>query len=146
MPRQPKPMPAYRNPALRDLPDLLARPRATTDFGQVKKKLAPGDNGTKRHPQRHGDRLVCVRYRVDAERGVQYTTVEVVVDERPLAAAPARTEDALVLVRIAYAEKELQRSARAAGGIWQPQRKAWLLPASAVKALKLGDRVVTGNA
>lgn len=34
---------------------------------QARLKLKPGQNGTKKHLARYGERLVCVRYRYDVE-------------------------------------------------------------------------------
>lgn len=51
---------------------------------EVTKKLLPGAPGTKRFKKKYGRRLVCVRYRKDPENERRLTTVEIVVDERPL--------------------------------------------------------------
>ncbi len=42
---------------------------------------------------RYGDRLVCVRYRDDAEGQRKITTVEIVAEERPWHPAPQRIPD-----------------------------------------------------
>jgi hypothetical protein len=60
------------------------RPPATKPpGGSVIKRLAPGVPGTRRLQERYRDTLVCVRYRQDDTRGLRYTTVELVVDQRP---------------------------------------------------------------
>ena len=43
--------------------------------------LEPGANGTKRLVERYGERLVCVRYRYDAERRRRIKTVELIEEE-----------------------------------------------------------------
>ena len=48
---------------------------------KINKRLAPGQNGTKRYLNQYGNALVCVRYRQDQSQ--RYTTVEIVVDQRP---------------------------------------------------------------
>ena len=50
----------------------------------VVKKLAPDQNGAKKLARRFGDALVCVRYRYDADTGIRYTTVELLVGQAPL--------------------------------------------------------------
>jgi hypothetical protein len=44
-------------------------------------KLNPGQRGTKKLVSQYGDRLVCVRYRYDAQQKKRFKTVELIVDE-----------------------------------------------------------------
>ena len=101
----------------------------------VIKKLPPGAAGTQRLLARFGAALVCVRYRADAARNQRYTTVELVVDERP--GKPGTS-----MVRIGFQETALRQQAKAAGGVWDARRKLWSLPRAAVRRLGLTDRVV----
>jgi hypothetical protein len=119
-------------------PQMPPTAREFTLSGVVLKKLAPGAAGTKRLAARFGNALVCVRYRDDPARGRRLTTVDLIVEERPLPGPLA--------VRIGYGETALRSQARAAGGWWDRQRKPWLLPRAAVRKLKLDDRVVAENA
>lgn len=112
--------------------------REFTLGGTVLKKLAPGAAGTKRLTTRFGNALVCVRYRDDPARGRRLTTVELIIEERPLPGPLG--------VRIGFEETALRSQARAAGGWWDPKRKCWLLPRAAVRKLKLENRVVSENA
>ena len=48
----------------------------------VSKTLQPGDPGAALLLRRHGERLVCVRYRLDPTRKKNITTVETIVDGR----------------------------------------------------------------
>ena len=104
----------------------------------VIKKLAPGAAGTRRWLARFGSALVCVRYRQDASRNRRYTTVELVVDERP-------GNPSCSLVRIGYQETLLRQQVKAAGGAWDAQRKLWSLPRTAIRSLDLEERVVAEN-
>lgn len=106
----------------------------------VLKKLAPDAPGAKRFANRYGDALVCVRYREDEAGRRRLTTIELVVDQRPMPPPQAQA------VRIAYEEAELRRQVKAAGGIWDGKRKLWQLPKAAIRKLKLEDRVVPTNA
>ena len=54
---------------------------------RVRGSLLPGQKGTLKPYEEYGDRLVCVRYRYNAERNRRIKTVEIVIDE-----APWRTE------------------------------------------------------
>lgn len=104
----------------------------------VVKKLASGAAGTRRLLARYGDALVCVRYRQDATSNRRYTTVELVVDERP-------GKPATALVRIGYQETALRQRIMAAGGSWDARQKLWSLPKIAIRRLGLQDRVVPEN-
>lgn len=42
--------------------------------------VKPGQKGSKRLVELYGDRLLCVRYRYDENRGVRLKTVELVVE------------------------------------------------------------------
>ena len=54
--------------------------------------LQPGQRGAKKFVSQYGDRLVCVRYRYDAQKQKRYKTVELMVAEEnrtPPASLPA---------------------------------------------------------
>ncbi len=104
----------------------------------VLKKLSPKTPGAKRYASQYGETLVCVRYREDPHGKRRLTTVELIVDERPLP-VPAG-------VRIAYGETELRHQVKAAGGIWDAERKLWRLPKTTIRKLKLEHRVVPADA
>jgi hypothetical protein len=103
----------------------------------VLKKIPRAAPGAKRLAERYGDALLCVRYREDRQSGQRLTTVELIVDQRPL--------PPLASVRIAYEETELRRQIKAAGGQWDAENKLWRLPKSVVRKLKLQPRVVADN-
>ena len=123
---------------LADQPPTPGRSGQGAAEAAVIKKLASGAAGTRRLLARYGAALVCVRYREDAAINRRYTTVELVVDERPV-------KPALCLVRIGYQETALRQQVMAAGGKWDANRKLWTLPRSAVRRLGLKDRVVPGD-
>lgn len=106
--------------------------------GIVLKKLSPAAPGAKRLALRYGSALVCVRYREDGASGRRLTTVELIVEERAMPPPAA--------VRIAFEETELRGAVKAAGGIWDARRKLWILPAAAIRTLKLKDRIVPEKA
>jgi hypothetical protein len=56
----------------------------------MSKKSKPGQPGTKRLFTQCGERLVCLRYRYDAEQHKRFKTIELIVEEslwQPLAKA-----------------------------------------------------------
>jgi hypothetical protein len=105
--------------------------------------LKPGKKGTKQLLAQYGDRLVCVRYRYDAQRKKRFKTVELIVAEREWEPPPPRfAADALVGVRVGFAEVELREQVKQAGGKWNRRRKVWELRYERVVALKLEARIV----
>ena len=73
---------------------------------RIVKRLSATQAGAIKLAQRYGEALVCVRYRHDAQGRLRYTTVELVVDQAPIA---ARADlDQLVMVRLGVDEAELR--------------------------------------
>ena len=107
---------------------------------KVIKKLDPEAPGARRWAASYGQQLVCVRYRVDPLRQRRLTTVEIVVDEAPT------LNSVRVGVRVAWGEKELGRTVRAAGGAWDHDAKVWMMTLGQAKRLGLADRIVLGSA
>ena len=106
--------------------------------------VAPGQRGAKKLLAQYGDRLVCVRYRYDAQRRKRLKTVELIVAEDawdPPLAPPA--EEKLVPIRVAASELALRKQVKQAGGKWDPQRRVWVLCAAAVERLGLAARIVS---
>ena len=105
--------------------------------------LRPGQKGTKQLLAQHGDRLVCVRYRYDAQRRKRFKTVELIVAERDWKPpAPRVADDAIVAVRVGYAEVEVRQRVKEAGGTWNRSRKVWEMRYDRVVAPKLDARIV----
>jgi hypothetical protein len=107
----------------------------------------PGQKGTKQLLTQYGDRLVCVRYRYDAQQKKRFKTVELIVSEcvwdppaRRFAAA------AIVGMRVGFAEVELRQRVKQAGGQWNRRRQIWELRYDQVVALKLEARIVEREA
>lgn len=117
---------------------------------EVKRKIKPGMPGTLRLVQEYGDKLICVRYRYDKIQHKRQTTVELLVDEQPwygdinnvskkrsLQADPVK-----VHVKILYNELELRSRVKNAGGIWDTEKRLWVVSKRQVAELGLQDRVV----
>jgi len=120
---------------------------------KVLQTLKPGQPGTKKLTARFGESLVSVRYRADTMRGVRYTTVEVIVDEAPLAPkcrGPKKPQSVadpnpMVGARIFFREPHIRKPAKAAGAIWRPRHKLWEMPWRTAISHGSADRVVSGR-
>lgn len=122
--------------------DSVLRPTETTDGttttptirdSRVIKRLPPGTPGTRRLQQHYGSDLVCVRYRESPSGRTRYTTVEILIEQRP-----GHRDDFL---RIGHQESKLRRAIIAAGGRWVPRLKAWRLAPQATRTLGLKHRI-----
>ena len=102
--------------------------------------LRPGQRGTRRLMMEYGDRLVCVRYRYDAERQKRVKTVEIIIDETAWKPEPS-TRKGPVAVRIDVNERDLQRAVKSVGGKWNATKKVWMLSYEDVVRLRLQDRI-----
>lgn len=113
---------------------------------EVEKTLRPGADGTIKYVRRFGDRLVCVRHRIDRQANKRFTTVELILDERPRVSQSERVPRAdnleICHLRILRHETALIALARQAGGRWQPETGTWELRGMDVEKFCLWDRVV----
>ena len=111
---------------------------------RIGRRLEAGKPGTKKLLEEYGDRLICVRYRYDPEKKIKYKTIEIILDKGfwdPEALEVKRNRK--VEIRINYNEVELRKKIKAAGGIWNREKKVWELSYKSVKELGLKDRVVS---
>lgn len=106
----------------------------------VVKRLSASQPGALKLARRFGDALVCVRHRHDPLGQYRYTTVELVVDEAPVARQPKF--DVMVMVRLAFDETELRQLVSARGALWYAKRRVWCMPRSTAKELRLLARIV----
>lgn len=116
---------------------------------ETRLSLAPGQNGTKKLLARYGDRLVCVRYRYDAEHCVRHKTVELIVETtpwNPKNRLPRRELHDMVAVRVEYFESALRQRIKDAGGIWRPRQRLWEIDWKTVRELGLQSRVIEDDA
>lgn len=106
----------------------------------VTKKMAPGQPGTKRWATQHGDKLLCVRYRQDPQRGERIVTVELEVDRAPLRPRHQDTDE--VAVPIGWQETALRIQAREAGARWDSRQRVWHMSRAQARLLRLVDRII----
>jgi hypothetical protein len=97
-------------------------------------KLKPGQKGTKKLFTKHGDDLVCVRYRYDEASNTRFKTIELIVEKTPWRPKGRLYPDNdLVPVQIEFAEKDLMDIARTAKGRWNPDVRLWFIRYGKVK-------------
>jgi len=112
---------------------------------ETRLSLAPGQNGTKKLLATYGERLLRLRYRYDAARGVRHKTVELIVETikwKPRRRNARRELQDMVAVRFAFPETELRERIKAAGAIWRPRHRLWEVDWKTVVELGLQGRVV----
>ena len=139
--------PAYAAAPCRAISAISAVREAGARGMRTRLHLKPGQRGTKLLLAQYGDRLVCVRYRYDAQRRKRFKTVELIVAEHDWdPPAPGLADDAPVAVRVDFAELDLRQRVKQAGGKWNPDRKVWELRYADVVALTLEARIVDDRA
>src|SRR6266542_4934975 len=110
---------------------------------RVRLNLKPGQKGTKQLLAQYGDRLICVRYRYDAQRKKRFKTVELLVAERDWEPPrPRFAHDQIVGLRVAFADVATRYRVKQAGGSWNPERRVWQLRYDRVLTLGLDSRIV----
>ena len=69
-------------------------------------------------------RLICVRYRYDAERKRRFKTLELLVAEQDWEPCrPPIASDQIVGLRVDFAEVAVRDRVKQAGGTWNPARR-----------------------
>jgi len=113
---------------------------------ETKRKLMPGQPGTKKLIEKYGEKLICVRYRYDPKQKRKIKTIELIVEEGHWEKDSKKIpQNKKVYVRIAYDEIYLRNLVKDSGGKWNRQKRAWELPYRAVVALGLTDRILVAE-
>jgi hypothetical protein len=105
--------------------------------------LRPHQRGAKQLLAQYGSRLVCVRYRYDAEQKKRWKTVELIVEEygwEPVTPLPPAEQ--IMPLRVAKREMGMRQQVKAAGGKWNSQQQVWELRYDQVVTLGLTERIV----
>lgn len=112
----------------------------------TRRKLKPGQAGTRKLLAEYGEKLVCVRYRYDAANKRRIKTIELAIEEKPWEPpAPKIPLRQIMRLRITYGEVVLRNLVKAAGGKWNPEKKVWEMPYHEVLRLGLVERIVDGQ-
>jgi hypothetical protein len=109
---------------------------------RARKKLKPGQDGTKSLLDKYGEQLICVRYRYDEERGLRHKTIELIVESIPW--KPQAHEipgDTIIGLKVGLQEVELQTAVRRAGGKWNRDLQLLELRYDKAVALDLTSRI-----
>ncbi|MGE0129971.1 MAG: hypothetical protein AB7U82_17960 [Blastocatellales bacterium] len=109
---------------------------------RARKKLKPGQDGTKSLLDKYGEQSICVRYRYDEELGLRHKTVELIVESIPWKPqTPEIPDDLVVGLKVDLQEVELQTAVRWAGGKWNRDLQLLELRYDKVVALDLTSRI-----
>lgn len=139
----------------------------------VVRTIAPGKRGSIRYLKEWGDQLVAVRYRKNTKTNQMLTTIEIVVDQRPIlpnvkspkhflkpqphvdtkpqvetqpytdAQLPVNAQE-YVALKIYYKEIEYRNLIKNTGGAWSKKMKMWVTHRNIVERIGLVDRIVEG--
>jgi hypothetical protein len=120
-------------------PGLLDHQRRDLRPTQVAKTLWPGMPGTSALLQKHGQQLVCVRYRHAQNGTIRYTTIELLVSEGRVRIRPKATQ--IYGVKIDLQEPDLSKQAKALGAKWDRDDDLWKMSGYAVLELGLVHRI-----
>lgn len=126
--------------ATRDAPGYAGETAPRTTAMPVIKTLWPPQPGTLGLQRRHGDALVCVRYRHDASGLYRYTTVELIVDHAVIGGS--RFGHRLFEVAVNHRDRELRSMLMAEGATWDPKKQTWCVSGATVRRLKLWPQVL----
>jgi hypothetical protein len=105
----------------------------------ITKTIQPGEMGSKHLHQQYGEQLVCVRYRADRFLRKRFTTVEIIVDEKPYISHKPSIK---VWIKINFDEVELRQQVKAAGAKWLLEEKLWEMDYETAKTMRLIKRIV----
>ena len=137
--RGPRAEPA--GPSARATPPRRSPESSPRGYGCI--SIKPGQKGTKQLLAQYGDRLICVRYRYDAQWKKRFKPVERLVTERDWEPPrPRFARDQIVGLRVAFADLAVRDRLKQAGGTWNPERRVWQLRYDRVVALGLNRRIV----
>ena len=119
----------------------------------VIRTITPGKKGSIRFLKEWGDQLINVRYRKDIKNNQMLTTIEIVVDKRPIPKLSTQNQGYIaqrnqqpVAIRINYQEEALRAQIKQAGAVWSKQLKLWITTRNNVIKLGLIERIIEGAA
>ncbi len=107
------------------------------------KTLLPGKSGTKKEFIKYGENLIHVRYKYDLEKRRTIKTIEIIISEKSWNKNQNRKPfNKNVYIKIAFNEKQLHRTIKHIGGIWDDEKKLYKVRYGDVKNLGLENRIV----
>ncbi len=119
---------------------------------RITKTIKAGATGSRRFLDQWGHQLVAVRYRKDERQQRTLTTIEIIVDERPLIPAAhtqqgylARRNQEAIAIQIDIDELDLRTKVKAAGARWSYAGRLWVMRYADAVKLGLGNRIVNGG-
>ena len=104
--------------------------------------MTAGQPGTKKMVEIYGDKLVCVRYRYDSDKRIKYKTAEIIIEKGFWDPESRLEKQRKVEIKVRYSEGDIRTKVKAAGGIWNTEKKVWELEYKQVKKLGLIERII----
>jgi hypothetical protein len=106
--------------------------------------LKPGQPGTRQELKKYGDKLLCVRYRVDPSNSLKYKTVEIIESVIPdrmkqKSIPPNKKFD----LRLNPYDSSLRKIVIQAGGHWNLKKRVWQLSYSQILNLGLEKHIIS---
>ena len=112
---------------------------------KVKRKVFPGQPGTKKLVEKFGKDLLCVRYRYDEKRKMKFKTIELIIEKSSWNVEPKKiSPNKNYFLRVKYGDKKLIKRILAAGGKWNSNKNLWELCYEKILELNLKNRGTCG--
>jgi hypothetical protein len=109
----------------------------------TRKKILPGQPGTKKLVEKYGKNLICVRYKYDDKQNTMIKTVELLEEVHNIRRKKNWiSPNKKVKLKIDFNEKYLQKLIKQAGGRWNSKNRVWELNFKEVNELGLKNRIV----
>jgi hypothetical protein len=118
-------------------PRLKSKRASTAHSWAVAKTMQVDTPGAIKLSRQHGDRLVCVRYRISPDGNERLTTIELVVDHVRV----QKKSNPLVAVKIYASEHTLITRAKARGARFNPKTRLWRMLRNDAHTLGLANRI-----
>jgi len=109
---------------------------------RITRKVASGQEGSRKLHDQYGPQVVCARSRHDGEKRKRLKTIALIIEEAPWSSPSTQIlGERLMGVRRALNEAELLRQVKLAGGRWNQPRQLWDLKYDQILALVLEARI-----
>lgn len=115
----------------------LKTKRSPIDNWRVSKRMKPSDRGALKLARKHGEELLCVRYRESEDGTERITTIELIVERTII----QKRDDPVVSFKIRMNETDLRALAQAKGAVYDPVNHMWKLKRSEVLRMGLRGRI-----
>ncbi len=110
---------------------------------KICRKIQAGQPGIKKLTEKYGDRLVCVRYIYDPEKGIKQKTVELLEEQKPWSTKRQFIPSNKIMhLQVDYGEVQIGQLIKSCGGRWNKEKGYWELAYREVRILGLENRII----